>query len=110
MRQREGRETATPLTEQAGSKPAVLLWDRPETQLSGETHGTTGPGEALFHNQCASRASSKQASKHAPTSLLQPSVSWCPSVPEGSAEHQQRVQPQQQHWEAGRALQIATRS
>lgn len=51
-----------------------------------------------------------QASKQAPTSLLQPSVSWCPSVPEGSAEHQQRVQPQQQHWEAGRALQIATRS
>ena len=87
MRQREGRETATPLTEQAGSKPAVLLWDRPETQLSGETHGTTGPGEALFHNQRASRASSKQASKH-----------------------QQRVQPQQQRWEAGRALQIATRS
>lgn len=80
MRQREGRETATPLTEQAGSKPAVLLWDRPETQLSGETHGTTGPGEALFHNQCASRASSKQASKHQlpSCSLLSPGAPLSP--------------------------------
>lgn len=78
MRQREGRETATPVTEQARSKPAVLLWDRPETQLSGETHGTTGPGEALFHNQHASRASSKQASTNFPPAAFCLLVPLCP--------------------------------
>lgn len=90
MRPGEERETAIPLTEQPGSKPTVLLWDGPETQFSGETSTARGPGETLFHNQHVSGASSKQA----PTSFLQPSVSLCLSVPEGSAEHQQHVQHQ----------------
>lgn len=39
---RDGRETTTPLTEQPGSRPRILLWDGPETQFAGETQAPAG--------------------------------------------------------------------
>lgn len=58
---RDRRETTTPLTEQPGSKPHILLWDGPETQFAGETQAPAGPRGAQIYNQHAKSAESRPA-------------------------------------------------